>query len=305
MEVGMAHTDQRGDLTFEVLNANLVLHNPLNRVVTSRARMMNLGFAIAEFLSEVNGDDSVAMMTAFIPSYTRFSSDGCTIDGSYAGRLHGVGNQLESTINMLNSEPSTRRGVITIYDKGDLLFGRGGRNTPCTLSLQYIKREGRLYAITNMRSNDVHLGLTYDVFNFTMLQEYVALMTKSELGEYYHNAGSLHLYDRDVEVMRKISMEKDNTKAVMWSMSRYAALEMKRVADRVSRLADSAVNGEIGHFSSYVRGELSTYSRDLIAVCFAHAAKRTEPHHALAVSNLIQSALLKEVTQNWLIGKTH
>jgi hypothetical protein len=50
--------------------------------------------------------------------------------------------------------------------------------------------------IVNMRSNDVFLGVPYDVFSFTMLQEYIAMRTGFQLGSYFHNAGSFHLYER-------------------------------------------------------------------------------------------------------------
>ena len=48
-----------------------------------------------------------------------------------------------------------------------------------------------------MRSNDAYIGLTHDIFAFTMLQELVARTIMAELGSYIHLVGSLHLYDRD------------------------------------------------------------------------------------------------------------
>ena len=50
-----------------------------------------------------------------------------------------------------------------------------------------------------MRSNDAFLGLSHDVFAFTMLQEIIARAVGVELGTYKHAVGSLHLYDEHRE----------------------------------------------------------------------------------------------------------
>ena len=79
----------------------------------------------------------------------------------------------------------------------------------CTLTLHWFIRENRLCLIVNMRSNDVILGFTNDVFQFTMLQEALMVNLKDtypdiELGCYFHNAGSMHIYDRHFEMADKI-----------------------------------------------------------------------------------------------------
>jgi thymidylate synthase len=48
-----------------------------------------------------------------------------------------------------------------------------------------------------MRSNDVYIGLPFDVFSFTMLQELLARDLGVEVGRYVHMVGSLHLYERN------------------------------------------------------------------------------------------------------------
>jgi thymidylate synthase len=47
---------------------------------------------------------------------------------------------------------------------------------------------------TTMRSNDVWLGLPYDLFTATILQELMAGWLGVELGTYHHHVDSLHLY---------------------------------------------------------------------------------------------------------------
>jgi thymidylate synthase len=65
-------------------------------------------------------------------------------------------------------------------------------------------RAGKLEAITTMRSNDVILGLPYDIFLFTMLQEMMAVELELELGVYHHIVGSLHIYESDLDWSKEI-----------------------------------------------------------------------------------------------------
>lgn len=74
----------------------------------------------------------------------------------------------------------------------------------CATTLQLMIRDGRLQAIATMRSNDVILGLPYDVFLFSMLQELMAVELNLEVGAYHHFVGSLHIYDSNLEWSRKI-----------------------------------------------------------------------------------------------------
>jgi thymidylate synthase len=70
-----------------------------------------------------------------------------------------------------------------------------------------------------MRSNDVFLGLPYDVFNFTMLQELMAVELGIELGSYIHFAASLHLYETDVGRASFIWGERDTALSEMGIMT--------------------------------------------------------------------------------------
>jgi thymidylate synthase len=71
------------------------------------------------------------------------------------------------------------------------------KDIPCTLSVQFVLRQERLYAITTMRSNDLWLGFPYDVFCFSTLQRLFAYTLGVDVADYVHNVGSMHLYTRD------------------------------------------------------------------------------------------------------------
>ena len=54
-----------------------------------------------------------------------------------------------------------------------------------------------------MRSNDVWLGLPYDMFQFTQLQHCVATSLGMIAGEYRHTTFSLHMYETDATAIDK------------------------------------------------------------------------------------------------------
>jgi hypothetical protein len=84
-----------------------------------------------------------------------------------------------------------------IHDRHDLTYH--SKDVPCTCLLQYFIRDGKLNAVTYMRSNDIILGTAYDVFVFTMLQEYIANALGVDMGAYTHVAGSLHIYEKNFD----------------------------------------------------------------------------------------------------------
>lgn len=65
-------------------------------------------------------------------------------------------------------------------------------------------RNNRLNLIVNMRSNDIFKGLTFDVFQFTLLQELMAAELGVELGTYTHIDNNLHVYENDIPKIRQM-----------------------------------------------------------------------------------------------------
>lgn len=181
----------------EVNGILLELQNPRARLSKTESRG-KIFSALGELLWYLAGSNKLAFIRYYIPQYDECSDDGTTIHGAYGPRLNrwrGV-NQLSNVIQLLRERQTTRRAVIQLFDAEDLTKV-DRKDIPCTCSLQFLIREGRLYLITTMRSNDAFRGFTHDVFAFTMLQEIVARSLGCDLGTYKHFVGSLHLYDAD------------------------------------------------------------------------------------------------------------
>jgi thymidylate synthase len=66
----------------------------------------------------------------------------------------------------------------------------------CTNTVQYLIRNGELYALVNMRSNDVVYGYKNDYAWQSYVQQSLAADLGCEVGPIIWNVGSLHVYER-------------------------------------------------------------------------------------------------------------
>lgn len=193
----------RGIGTVELKATTLVLENSRRNVLTIPERNLNYVFSVAEWLWILLGRSDVQSIAHFNSQIARFSDDGKTLRGAYGAYLLEH-KQLRYAIETLRRDPDSRQAVITMWRPSP----QPSKDIPCTLNIQFILRkeklaknvyEDRLHAWVTMRSNDVWLGLPYDIFNFTQLQAYVAAELDVFPGEYYHTVGSLHLYESNRE----------------------------------------------------------------------------------------------------------
>ena len=180
----------------EIYGALLKLSAPRLRLSRSESRG-KLFSCLGELLWILAGSKALDFITHYIADYKDSSDDGLTVYGAYGPRMFGKGpyNQLQHVISLLRTKPDSRQAVVQLFDRNDIL--KPHKDIPCTCTLQFAIRDGRLTLLASMRSNDAWLGLPHDVFAFTMIQELVARSLGIELGEYKHSIGSLHLYERD------------------------------------------------------------------------------------------------------------
>ncbi|KAB2940570.1 MAG: thymidylate synthase [Hyphomicrobium sp.] len=136
-------------------------------------------------------------------SYVKESEDGERVLGGYGPRLFNqrAVDQLRTIIDLLKSRPDTRQAVIQLFNAEDL--SGACKAVPCTTTMQFMIRRGRLHMLVTMRSNDAFKGLPHDVFCFTMIQELVARTLGLAIGIYKHFAGSMHLYDNNREAAQQ------------------------------------------------------------------------------------------------------
>jgi thymidylate synthase len=179
----------------ELTNVGLELTNPRARLSRSEGRG-RIFSCLGELCWYLSGSNRVEPIAYYIPAYQEESDDGI-VHGGYGARLFGWdgADQIQNVIRLLQKKPSSRRAVIQLFDHEDI--DAPYKEVPCTCTLQFMLRDGKLDLTTYMRSNDVYLGLPHDIFSFTMIQELVARSVGTSLGVYTHFVGNMHLYEKD------------------------------------------------------------------------------------------------------------
>lgn len=179
----------------EVTGILLELTNPLARLSLTETRG-KLFSPLGELCWYLAQSQKLDFIEYYLRRYRESAEDG-EIPGAYGPRLfswHGI-DQIANVTRRLKEKPNTRRAAVQLFEAADIEVEH--KEAPCTCTLQFLLRDGRLNMITFMRSNDAYLGLPHDIFCFTMLQEIVAREISAPLGIYKHVVGSLHLYDHD------------------------------------------------------------------------------------------------------------
>ncbi len=85
----------------------------------------------------------------------------------------------------------------------------GNKDQTCTLHGIFMIRDNKLNLTINMRSNDLTLGLVYDLpwfisLIYKMKDELKDVYPDLEIGNYTHYVHNLHIYDRDEEKILKM-----------------------------------------------------------------------------------------------------
>lgn len=194
----------------ELIAHQFTLDNPRDRLIIDNKRSMNIFQCIGQFLWITQGNFSVADIAYYQPAARKYSSDGITMIGAYGLRLFGIHhlNQMNYLLEVLGEDPTKRKAVASVYLPQFDQHNKKNEEVPCTLNLQYLVRDKKVHAVTYMRSQDAYNILPYDLFIFTMLQEYVTAYLGGqynvELWEYHHFSGSFHTYERDEDAIRKV-----------------------------------------------------------------------------------------------------
>ena len=183
----------RGMKTFEVLNATMEITKPWHIPLMLDNRTLNQNIGAMEALQLVGQISVPELMVNTSKVFSNFLDDG-TFHGAYGPRIHG---NLRKVVDQLQKDESSRQAVLTIFNS-DKDLNVDVKDVPCTLTLQYFVRDGKLLARTSMRSNDLYLGMPYDFVQFIALQGAIAQALDIPMGTYSHTVGSLHIYEQHI-----------------------------------------------------------------------------------------------------------
>lgn len=194
----------RGLATREVTGVSLVFPNVLNPLLpVGVGRGVNARLAAIEALQLISGIQRHDLIQVVTPGFESVLVDQANPDyGAYGPRII---EQVGDCMDILHADPTTRRAVISIWNEKDLTH-HGDR--PCTVFLQFLVRNNgfgpALELHTYMRSQDVWLGVPYDIFMFSQLQHTVAFILGYPAGQLVHHATSMHIYETDLSKVDKL-----------------------------------------------------------------------------------------------------
>jgi len=191
--------------TYELVGHTFALSDPAECIVGTPARAIRLPFAIAQWIWTMSGSDELEPISHYNSAGQLFSPDGTRLPGSFGWRLRGSDrtDQLRDIVARLTVDPQSRRAVAVIAEPKDA--HEATRDHPCGVALQYLLRDGRLDAITYMRSQSAAMVLPYDGFLFMALQCWLAACLDAEPGIYRHFSGSFHIYEDELEVAETLA----------------------------------------------------------------------------------------------------
>jgi thymidylate synthase len=201
----------------ELLPAHYTVDMPA--YIDLKDRKVNLSFMLAEAAMIISGSNVIDDIEKYMKSYTQFSDDGVFMRGSYGPPFV---EQAGYIVDTLERDNDSRQAYMNIWRE------RPGvsKDIPCTTGMQFLIRGGELHTVVNMRSNDVVLGLTFDIFTFSMMSNAIRLLLSQRgiqvgLGQLTVNCGSLHLYERHYEAAEE------------WIGAEEIDPKIKKVVDRI------------------------------------------------------------------------
>lgn len=197
-------SDSRVGMVKELGRCSFTISEDTFRLCYLKGRKINPFFAFAEASWILSGSNNLSELQYFIKNYNQFSDDDKTLNGAYGYRIRKYFDidQLEKAIAHLGTNPNSRRVVISMWSPDDLDFK--SNDLPCNTHIYLKIRNGRLDISVLNRSNDLFLGIPYNIFAFHVLQVYIASRLDCKVGIQHHYTDSLHLYERNLSDVKKI-----------------------------------------------------------------------------------------------------
>ena len=212
----------RGKKTKEMINATLIIENIEECVLKNPARKLNLKYLNEELEWYMSGDLRAESIAKHAKLWSMIQNPDGTVNSNYGHFVfyqeleNFEGSQYDWVIESLKKDKDSRQATINFNQPKHKYTTN--KDFFCTVNTQYFIRNNELIGITNMRSNDLIYGFAYDFPFFSYLQQKIYQDLKQvypdlKLGVNYHNASSLHVYEKHFKMLEDIVNEYKNQKS--------------------------------------------------------------------------------------------
>jgi len=105
-------------------------------------------------------------------------------------------DQISRVIEMIRTDPHSRRMIVSAWNVGDL---DKMALAPCHCLFQFYVRDKRLSCQLYQRSADAFLGVPFNIASYALLTHMIAQVTDLGVGEFVHTFGDVHIYANHIE----------------------------------------------------------------------------------------------------------
>ena len=167
-------------------------------------KKLHLKSIIHELLWFLNGDTNIKYLN---DNGVRIWNEWANEDGDL-GHIYGYQwrswpdyngghiDQITEAVDMIKSNPDSRRIIVSAWNVGDL----GNMNLPpCHAFFQFYVADGRLSLQLYQRSADVFLGVPFNIASYALLLQMMAQVTGLKAGDFVHTFGDVHIYSNHIE----------------------------------------------------------------------------------------------------------
>lgn len=188
----------------EILNSHLCLSNPKDILITIPERKFNIDYTLLEFSWYLSQHKNVNNIGKKAKMWNTICDENNEVESNYGTYIIPQWDWIK---NELINDSYSRRCTI-VFNQPQHKY-TNIKDIPCTQYLQFFIRKNKLHLLVYMRSNDIIFGTCNDIFIFCLFQQLMLHELKKyysdlELGEYYHNVGSLHLYEIHIDKAKSI-----------------------------------------------------------------------------------------------------
>lgn len=168
-------------------------------------RSMPFSF-IPEIMWFLSGSNNIAWLSKHTKIWDSFAEENGLVTSAYGFRWrHNFGiDQLDTVLDKLRDDPSSRHAVVMMWDPAqDLTIKQ--KNVPCpyTFTLNIIR--GKLHLHLTIRSNDMVLGFPTDVAGFALLLHILAQELRVKPGILTVAISNAHVYENQMEAIEEMS----------------------------------------------------------------------------------------------------
>jgi len=178
--------------TKALFNQGFTILNPLDNKINTDFRKWSNKYAKREWDWYLSGNPNAKEISIHAPIWKGMMDEDGNVRSNYGWQWQR-NKQLDNVVSILKNNSNTRHAAISIYDGKEI--NTYSKDTPCTYAVQFTVYKNRLNMAVLMRSNDLWYGFCNDQYCFSKLQELVALRLGIDVGEYYHFAHNLHIYN--------------------------------------------------------------------------------------------------------------